>query len=177
MIIIFLFAEVASANWYYNSQYYMQPPQSIIIRGRIIVGPTSSDMDKYCLPAQLATTPEGVVKTGSTWELIDGVYVETGEYQTHEEYDAEQEAALQAAKPEKLKVAENKFFDLCFAIFGDREKRGFDELNTAIEAMTTTDPNTATALAIRLLAVDAECKREGGNQWWDTAAYHEEIVE
>lgn len=83
----------------------------------------------------------------------------------------------QATKPDKLKAAENKFFDLCLAIFGDRTKRGFDELNTAIEALTATDPNTATALAIRLLAVDAECKREGGNQWWDTAAYHEEIVE
>ena len=83
----------------------------------------------------------------------------------------------QLAKSDKLKAAENKFFDLCFAIYGDRTKRGFDELNTAIEAMTATDQNAATALAIRLLAVDAECKREGGNQWWDTAAYHEEIVE
>ena len=83
----------------------------------------------------------------------------------------------QLAKSDKLKAAENKFFDLCFAIFGDREKRGFDELNSAIETLTTTDPSTATALAIRLLAVDAECKREGGNQWCDTAAYHEEILE
>lgn len=86
-------------------------------------------------------------------------------------------AQLSAMKSDKLKSAENKFFDLCFAIYGDRTKRGFDELNTAIEALTATDQNAATALAIRLLAVDAECKREGGNQWWDTAAYHEEIVE
>lgn len=85
-------------------------------------------------------------------------------------------AQLSAMKSDKLKAAENKFFDLCFAIYGDRTKRGFDELNTAIEALTATDQNAATALAIRLLAVDAECKREGGNQWWDTAAYHEEIV-
>ena len=87
------------------------------------------------------------------------------------------EAERQAAKPDKLKAAENKFFDLCFAMLGDRQKRGFDEISAAIEAIATTDQETATALSLRLLAVDAECKREGGNQWWDTAAYHEEIVE
>jgi len=100
---------------------------------------------------------------------------------TRDAYDADQaaiaEAERQAAKPAKLKSAENKFFDLCNAIFGNYEKRGFDELNTAIETLTTTDPSTATALAIRLLAVDAECKREGGNSWWDTAAYHEEAAQ
>ena len=118
-------------------------------------------------------TPDGYSKiAGTQTYTLDGDVVrENWQVQT----DAEQEAATQAAKPLALKQAENKFFDLCFAIFGDRTKRGFDELNTAIEAMTATDPSTATALAIRLLAVDAECKREGGNQWWDTAAYHEEV--
>ena len=85
------------------------------------------------------------------------------------------EAARQAAKPDKLKAAENKFFDLCFAVFGDRTKRGFDELNVTIQTLAETDQSTASALALQLLAVDAECKREGGNTWWDTAAYHEEV--
>jgi hypothetical protein len=90
---------------------------------------------------------------------------------------ADAEAARQAAKPEALKTAENNFFGLCHAIFGDYQKRGFAELQAALDAILTTDPNTATVLSIKLLAIDAECKREGGLLWFDDAAIHPELMQ
>lgn len=132
------------------------------------------------LDGELARSREPFDTAGKKWldgALVDMTDVEQMVYQVYvEAQEKVAEAASQSAKSAKLKAAENKFFDLCFVIFGDHTRRGFDELNAAIEVMTTTEQNTATALAIRLLAVDAECKREGGNQWWDAAAYHEEIV-
>lgn len=92
-------------------------------------------------------------------------------------YDAAQaeasEAARQAAKPDALKGAENNFYLLCNAVFGDFQKRTFAELNAAIEAIKATDFSAAVELSVRLLAVDAEAKREGGLKWWDDAVQHD----
>jgi hypothetical protein len=86
------------------------------------------------------------------------------------------EVARQAAKSAELKAAENRFFALCAAV-GLSGKPGFDALNAAILALKESDPDTARDAAIELLAIDAECKREGGLSWWDDAAYHAEIVQ
>ncbi len=40
-------------------------------------------------------------------------------------------------------------------------------------AIKDTDPQTATALSLKLLTCDAACKREGGLKWWDTCVYTE----
>jgi len=72
----------------------------------------------------------------------------------------------------KLKAVENSFYDLCFQIFGDYEKRGFDELETRLLQLLTVDHDTAILLSVRLLAIDSNGKREGGLQWWDDAERH-----
>ena len=90
----------------------------------------------------------------------------------------EAEAARQLAKPLALKRAENNFFLLSAALFqGSMEKRGFGDLGAAVEALTAADPQTGIVLAVKLLSVDAEAKREGGLQWWDDAQFHPEIAE
>lgn len=80
--------------------------------------------------------------------------------------------ARQAAKPDALKETENDFFDLCFVIFGDYEKRGFDEIETALETLKATDFNAATELSIKLLSIDAMGKRYN-EKWWDDAVRHQ----
>ena len=91
---------------------------------------------------------------------------------------AQAEAARQLAKPLSLKRAENNFFLMCAALFqGDLSKRGFAELGAAVEAYAAADPQAGVVLAVKLLTVDAEAKREGGLQWWDDARFHPEIVE
>ena len=87
------------------------------------------------------------------------------------------EAARQMAKPMALKRAENNFFALCFALFGDMEKRGFAAITDKLDAMKATDAQTAIVLSIQLLGIDAEAKREGGLAWWDDATYHEEVAQ
>ncbi len=79
------------------------------------------------------------------------------------------EAARQAGKSKALKAVENAFFDFC-DLLGFQEKPGFAALNTVIGGMV--DQQQAAALAIRLLAIDAEGKREGGLNWWDDAQRH-----
>jgi len=88
-------------------------------------------------------------------------------------YRAKVEAEKQSQKPEELKAAENAFYDLCFQLFGDYTKRGFAEIRTKITEMQAVDPMGAVNVSLSLLAIDAEAKREGGNDWWDTAVKHE----
>lgn len=53
-------------------------------------------------PAQFAITPDGMVKTGSTWALVDGVCIEAGEYVTQEECDSQERADRIATITPKL---------------------------------------------------------------------------
>lgn len=84
---------------------------------------------------------------------------------------------VQAAKSEALKVVENRFLSLCEQLTGSKTKASFGTLNTAIEGLMTNDAATATAVSLRLLAIDAEAKREGGLNWWDTCTWHEDVAE
>lgn len=88
----------------------------------------------------------------------------------------EAECSRQQAKSLKLKQAENAFLLYCESLFGDKTKRGFTELNAVVEQLSLTNPEQAIPLAVKLLAIDAEAKREGGLVWWDDCAWHEEIV-
>ena len=104
---------------------------------------------------------------------------------TQAEIDAkEAEAAAAAAqaeidrqlnKPLALKKAENNYFYMCYALFGDMQKRGFAALTAKLDEMKSTDPQTAIVMSIQLLGIDAEAKREGGLEWWDDATYHPEV--
>ena len=98
---------------------------------------------------------------------------------TLDSYDGSAEAVKvynQRKKPYKLKVVENKFIDYCEQLTTVKEKASFDALNSVITAMLSTDPNTATILSLNLLAIDAEAKREGGLEWWDTCEWHDDII-
>ena len=114
----------------------------------------------------------------SRMKVLDGVLTQMNEAEREimDALEAEQaasaEIARQAAKPEKLKAAENNFFALC-SLLGLSGKPGFGEIQAVLDGME--DQDQAAALAIRLLGIDAECKREGGLQWWDGAIYHSEV--
>jgi len=132
------------------------------------------------IPDPYAAADGRVIFGASAADLIaDG-----GRLVTREEVDAraaaDAEAAAQAeidrqaAKPRALRKAENAFFELTYAIYGNMDKRGFDVLGATLDAIAA-NPETAMqaiVLSLRLLAVDAQAKREGGNHWWDDAIYH-----
>jgi len=117
-----------------------------------------------------------------TFELVTNRELTTQEQDdiqtTLDAYDGSEAAVdvySQSKKPYKLKVVENKFIDYCEQLTGLKEKASFDQLNTIITQMLETDPNTATVLSLNLLAIDAEAKREGGLEWWDTCDWHDDI--
>jgi hypothetical protein len=82
----------------------------------------------------------------------------------------------QLNKPLELKKTENNFLLICEQLSGNRNKLGFEELNTIIEGLLVSDQNTAVVLSIKLLSLDAAGKRLGGNLWWDDCVWHEDIV-
>lgn len=98
-----------ASEWWYNGQYYAQPPASITIGTRGIIAPSDALMAEVATPALAEAVPTGKVKLSSSWALEDGVMVETGVYQDVAEWQAEQEAARQLAKSPDLKAAENGF--------------------------------------------------------------------
>jgi hypothetical protein len=89
---------------------------------------------------------------------------------------AAREQSRQAAKPLALKKVENDFLKVCQQLTGKLEPLGFDALQAIIEGLMATDPNTAVALSLKLLTIDAAGKREGGLKWFDDVAWHTEIV-
>jgi hypothetical protein len=76
-----------------------------------------------------------------------------------------------------LKTVENNYILLCEQLVGSKIKLGFDQLNNIINELMTTDSQTATMITIKLLAIDAEAKREGGLKWWNDCTWHSDIVE
>lgn len=111
-------------------------------------------------------------------KFVDGIWVEL----TQEEKDIVDqneaivaEESMQNNKPLALKKAENNFLLMCDLLTGSTEhnKVGFADLNTIIEAIS--DDGTKLMTAVKLLAIDAECKREGGLLWWDTCKWHNDI--
>ena len=122
------------------------------------------------------TTPEKYQK----WSESGPVAMTEEERAQRDAYDIAQavakESAKQASKSLKLKQAENNFFILCTSM-GLEGKPTFNEMNAGITSIQETDPDAAVVLSLKLLAVDAEAKREGGLEWWDTAAWHSDIIE
>ena len=126
------------------------------------------------------------------WELADmsdgnGVFVSAWNraepVPSNDEINAAESAAIAAAaakvqtgKPLALKQAENRFLALCDTLTGSttHAKLGFALLEQIIG---TLPQEQQVMVGLRLLAIDAECKREGGNLWWDSAEWHSEVVE
>ena len=130
-------------------------------------------------PIEYVAVPSGHVLVNHRYDVGGDVAVESGELVTQAEYDAliatqaaASAQAVQDAKSDSLKEAENNFFTLC-ATIGLAGKPDFSTISAAIDTIKETDFATATELALKLLAIDAQAKREGGLDWWDSAAVHE----
>ena len=87
----------------------------------------------------------------------------------------EAERLRQLNKPLALKKVENNFLLFCEMLTGSRNKLGFEEITTILNNMLVSDPNTAIVLSLKMLGINSEGLREGGNLWWDDAKYHEEL--
>lgn len=85
------------------------------------------------------------------------------------------DAIRQANKSTVEKTIENNFMKLCQAIFGVLEKRGFEEINVALEMLKVGNFQLAVELGLKLSAVNQEGIREIGTHWWDDCAWHPEI--
>jgi len=142
--------------------YYLQDQNGNVRRfsgdtpypaGAIVESDVSVDMDERFL-----TVTNGVVVAKSVEEI--------------EQIKVADEVEMQAAKSVELKALENEFYELCNQLFGDYGKRGFVEIRAKVEQLQATDPMLAVTMSLRLLAIDAEARREGGDKWWDTAIRH-----
>lgn len=89
----------------------------------------------------------------------------------------EAERLRQLNKPLALKKVENNFLLFCELLTGSKDKLGFEAITTILNNMLLTDPNTAIVLSIKMLGINSEGIREGGNLWWDDISWHSEIVE
>ena len=83
-------------------------------------------------------------------------------------------AKITAAKSAALKNAENNFLSLCDLLTSSTShtKLGFTELYAIIELLPQ---EQQVVIGVKLLAVDAEAKREGGLKWWDDCVWHTDI--
>lgn len=90
---------------------------------------------------------------------------------------ADPDLDVQAGKSAALKAVENRFLLLCEQLTGSRAKASFGTLDEIVRPMRTNAPSTFAAVSIELLAIDAEAKREGGLNWWDSCVWHEEVAE
>ena len=142
-----------------------------IINGQLLVK-TDDELRIEYLPARYRTD-------GGLDQYGNQVWIEKSEVDKDlADSDGQAEAvakeiARQEAKPLKLKVVENKFLSICDQLTGSNThaKLGFDELNAI--AGQIQDANTKVGVAIQLLAIYAEAKREGGLKWWDDCAWHQ----
>jgi hypothetical protein len=115
---------------------------------------------------------EGDGVTGA-WEVVDRLQSELDAEEAAAQAQAETDR--QAAKSDALKHAESDYLTICQQLTGSRAKLGFAELEAIVSGLMATDPNTAVALTLRLLTIDAAGKREGGLRWWDDIHDHAEV--
>ena len=112
---------------------------------------------------------EGDGRTG-TWQIVDRL---TSEIEAEAAAaQAQAEIDRQAAKSDALKHTETAYLTVCQQLTGSRAKLGFAELEAIIGQLMATDKETAVALTLKLLTLDAAGKREGGLQWWDDIYDH-----
>jgi hypothetical protein len=128
----------------------------------------------YRIVPPLPVIPDGYTQTFLTLTDGDGV---TGAWSQGLKLTAEIE---QESKQADLiangtrYLLQNQYMTMCGQLTGQAPcKLGFGELQSVIESLMATDPNTAVALSLKLLTLDAALKREGGLQWWDACNWTE----
>ena len=117
--------------------------------------------------------PEGHTLTSARWVDDDGTngkwVIET---RPTAEITAEQYAADLAANGTRYAL-QNQYLALCDQLTGgtNHVKLGFSDLEAIVKGLMATDPNTAVALSLQLLTLNAALVREGGVQWWDNCEW------
>lgn len=111
---------------------------------------------------------DGYTRVSITFAEGDGV---TGQWVVVDrltaEIDAERAQADLATNGTRYAL-QNQYMTMCGQLTGQAPcKLGFGELQAVIEGLMATDPNTAVALSLKLLTLNAALVREGGVQWWD----------
>ena len=135
---------------------------------------------------EVMAEPDYINKSSGIWRIYtieEKQAVDDAEEAANEAQEAineanmiEAEANMQLNKSLALKSVENNFLLLCEQLLGSRVKASFGYLNTALTTLLAMDQGLAVVLSIKLLALDAEGKREGGLNWWDTITWHDDIV-
>lgn len=98
------------------------------------------------------------------WQVVDRL---------KSEIEAEAAQADLAANGTRYSL-QNEYMTMCGQLTGQAPcKLGFAELQAIIEGMMATDPNTAVALSLKLLTLNAALVREGGLKWWDACEWKE----
>jgi hypothetical protein len=159
------------------------PAQYLKMTDGAVVKMTDAEKAFVDLPAKYKKTVEGVLveMTAEEKHMVDvpAMYKNPdGTEMTDEQkaaVDAAEEVARQAAKSAALKNAENNFLSLCDVLTAatNHAKLSFAELNAIIAAMPL---EQQLVIGVKLLAVDAEAKREGGLLWWDDCTWHPVII-
>ena len=121
--------------------------------------------DGYTRLSIVAVEDDGVL---GQWECVDRLTADI---------EAERKAADLATNG-TLYALQNQYLTLCDQLTGQatHEKLGFAYLETIIKSIMATDPNTAVALSLQLLTLNAALVREGGLQWWDSCNWTEGLT-
>ena len=115
---------------------------------------------------------EGYERVSITFAEGDGV---TGQWVVVDRLTADIEAEraqADLATNGTRYALQNQYMTMCSQLTGQAPcKLGFSELQAVIEGLMATDPNTAVALSLKLLTLNAALVREGGVQWWDNCEW------
>lgn len=126
--------------------------------------------------ATIPALADGYTRSAIRWEDSgDGVNaVAVYQDRANAEITAEQYAADLAANGTRYAL-QNQYLALCDQLAGgtNHVKLGFADLEAIVKGLMATDPNTAVALSLQLLTLNAALVREGGVQWWDNCEWKE----
>ena len=137
------------------------PPRELLLEAGFRDAPTVPELaDGYTRVS--ITFAEGDGVTGQ-WVVVDRLTAEI---------DAEAAQADIAANGTRYAL-QNQYMTICGQLTGQAPcKLGFGELQAVIEELMVNDPNTAVALSLKLLTLNAALVREGGVQWWDRCEWN-----
>lgn len=127
----------------------------------------------YRIVPPLPEVPDGFTETSCVLGDGDGVtgaWIQT--VRPTADIEAEAQAADLAANGTRYAL-QNQYLALCDQLTGgtNHVKLGFSDLEAIVKGLMATDPNTAVALSLQLLTLNAALVREGGVKWWDNVEW------
>lgn len=127
---------------------------------------------------ELPPLPDGYTRIAAKLVEGDGV---TGAWQVTDrptaDIEAEARSADLAANGTRYAL-QNEYLALCDQLTGGtaHAKLGFEQLEGIIRGLMQTAPQTAVALSLQLLTLNAALVREGGINWWDNCVWTEGVT-